>query len=133
VQPRPLRLTVRVTVPQTRYGCDEDHVSFALVTKIREPDSYREVIEADDHGKWITTMEQEMEFLNRNQTWMLVDLPKDSKIIGCRWVFRKKDNEQYKARLVAKKYAQKEDIDCNEIFSLVIKHTSIQMILAIVV
>ena len=71
------------------------------------------------------------EFLDRNQTWTLIDLLKDSKIIGCRWVFRKKDNEQYKARLVVKGYAQKEVIDYNEIFSLVVKHTSIRMLLAI--
>jgi len=57
-----------------------------------------------------------MEFLDRNQTWTLVDLSKDSKAIGYRWVFRKKDNEQYKVRLVAKGYAQKEGIDYNEIF-----------------
>ena len=57
-----------------------------------------------------------MESLDRNQTWTLVDLPKDSKAIGCRWVFRKKDNEQYKARLVFKEYTQKEGIDNNEIF-----------------
>jgi len=46
-------------------------------------------------------------------------------------VFRR-DNEQYKARLVAKGYSQKEDIDYNEIFSLVVKHTSIRLLLAIV-
>jgi len=57
-----------------------------------------------------------MEYLDRNQTWTLVDLPKDFKAIGRRWVFRKKDNEQYKAKLVAKGYAQKEGIDYNEIF-----------------
>jgi len=62
----------------------------------------------------------------------LVDLSKDSKTIGCRWVFRKKDNEQYKTRLVAKGYAQKKSIDYNEIFSPVVKHTSIRMLLAIV-
>ena len=59
-----------------------------------------------------------MERLDKNQTWTLVDLPKDSKAIGCRWVFRKKDNERYKTRLVAKEYAQKEGIDYCEIFFL---------------
>ena len=43
----------------------------------------------------------------------------------------KKDNEQYKAKLVAKRYAQKEGIDYNKIFSI-LKHTSIRMLLAII-
>jgi len=53
-----------------------------------------------------------MESLDRNQIRTLVDLPKNFKVIGCRWIFRK-DNEQYKARLVAKGYAQKEGINYN--------------------
>ena len=52
----------------SRYGWDEDHVSFALVTKTGEPDSFKEAIETDDHDKWITAMEQGMESLDRNQT-----------------------------------------------------------------
>ena len=83
-------------MPTIMYSWKDDHVSFALVAKIKKPDSYREAIEANGYGKWITTMEYEMVSLNRNQTWTLVDLPKDSKVIGCRWVFREKDNEQYK-------------------------------------
>jgi len=62
-----------------------------------------------------------MKSLNRNQIWTLVDLPKDSKAIGYRWVFRKKDNEQYKARLVTKEYARNKIIDYNEIFSSIVK------------
>jgi len=119
-------------VPPTRYGWEDDHVSFVLVTETGDPDSYREAIEADDYDKWITAIEQEMESLNRNQTWTLVDLPKVSKAIGWRWVFRKKDNKQYKARLVAKKYTQKEGINYNKIFSPVVNHTSIRMLLVIV-
>jgi len=83
-QPRPLRRSVRVTMPPTRYGWEDDHVSLALLTEIGEHDSYRKAIKTDDYGKCITAMEQEMESLDRNQTWTLIDLSKDSMAIGCR-------------------------------------------------
>ena len=79
-----------------------------------------------------------MELLRKNQTWELVELPKEKKAMGCKWVYRKKeaittnDEEKFKARLVTKGYSQKEGIDYNEIFSLVVKHTSIRVILSIV-
>ena len=38
----------------------------------------------------------------------------------------------YKARLMAKGYTQKKGIDFNEVFSLIIRHTSIRMLLSIV-
>jgi len=44
-------------VPSTRYSWKDDHISFALVTKIGDPTSYREAFEVDDHDKWITAME----------------------------------------------------------------------------
>lgn len=44
----------------------------------------------------------------------------------------KKDGEKYNNRLVAKGYAQREGENNNEIFSLVVKHTSIRMILVLV-
>jgi len=77
-------------------------------------------------------MEQKIKYLDKNQTCELIDLSKDSKVVGCRLVFHKKDNEQYKIRLVVKGYTQKEGIDYNEIFSFVVKNMSIRMLLMIV-
>ena len=53
-------------VPPIRYGWDDDHVSFTLVTETGEPDSYMEAIEVGDHSKWITALKKEMESLDKN-------------------------------------------------------------------
>ena len=55
----------------------------------------------------------EMDSILSNNTWVLLDLPTESKPIGCKWVFRRKDNtdgsiQTFKARLVAKGFEQRE-------------------------
>lgn len=61
-------------------------------------------------------MIEEMNALDHNGTWALVDLPLHKKPIGCKWVFSVKMNPdgsvaRLKARLVAKGYAQTYGID----------------------
>lgn len=83
-------------------------------------------------------MEEEIRSLYKNDTWKLVDKPKGQKIIGCKWVYRKNkaiprvENERFKAKLVAKRFTQNEGIDFNEIFSPVVKHRSIRILLSLV-
>ena len=95
-------------------------------------------MESKDNSMWLAAMEEEMESLHKNKTWDLVTLPKGKKAIGCKWVYRKKEASsesehcKYKARLVVKDYAQRKGVDFDEIFSPVVKHCSIRVLIAMV-
>ncbi|KAG8473612.1 hypothetical protein CXB51_036051 [Gossypium anomalum] len=79
-----------------------------------------------------------MESLHKNKTWDLVKLPKGKKTVHCKWVFEKKEGTtgaeepRYKARLVAKGYSQIPGVDFTDVFSPVVKHSSIRALLGIV-
>jgi hypothetical protein len=80
-------------------------------------------------------MDEEMAALDANVTWELVALPKDKKVIGCKWVYKVKHNadgfvSRYKARLVAKGYAQTYGVDYEETYSPVAKMTIVRTIIA---
>ena len=67
--------------------------------------------------------------------WVLVDLPDGSKPIGCKWVFNKKmlvngSVDKFKARLVVKGFAQKEDIDYFDTYSPVARISIIRLLIA---
>ena len=110
-------------------------VNFALVTSGGDPFTFKEAINRKDTDKWLVAMLEEMESLQNNKTWELVKLPKGKKAIGYKWIFYKKEalsereGEKFKARLMAKGYSQREGSDYNDIFSPVVKHTVIRVIL----
>ena len=99
----------------------------------KEPQSADEVLQNEN---WKIAMIDEYSALLRNNMWSLVDLPAGRKLIGCKWIFRAKENpdgsiNKYKARLVAKGFHQTVGFDYTETFSLVVKPTTIRVVLTI--
>ena len=127
--------------PLQRFGYNDMvacSLSIGKELRCAEPKNYLETVSCKDSPKWMNAMQEEFESLFQNGTRLLVDKPKGCKVVGCKWVFKKKlgipgvEPERFKARLVAKGYTQREGVDFNEIFSPAVKHTSIGVLLALV-
>ncbi|KAH9658981.1 hypothetical protein KPL70_023688 [Citrus sinensis] len=123
-----------------KYGI-ADLISYALTVADEvnggEPLSYKEAMRCGDKLKWYAAMQDEIVSLKKNNTWILVDRPPNKKLVGNKWIFKLKagasENEppRHKARLVAKGFTQRAGVDFNEVFSPVVKYSSIRLLLAL--
>ena len=80
-------------------------------------------------------MEDEIEQIEKNKTWSLVPRPNDKNVIGTKWVFRNKLDEngeitRNKARLVCKGYAQEEGLDYGETFAPIARMEVVRTLLS---
>ena len=102
-----------------------------LISQV-EPKS---IDEACNNDHQIQEMREELDQIEKNETWELVPRPKDKNVIGTKWVFRNKMNEQgevvrNQARLVCKGYSHQEGIDYEETYALVARMEAVRMFLA---
>nr|GEW86634.1 hypothetical protein [Tanacetum cinerariifolium] len=141
----PTKLSEYVLDEKVKYGIQR-HVKYSHLSKENycfstnlnktlEPSSYYEACTNKD---WVSAMNTKMEALNRNDTWVITDLPLNKKPIGCKWIYKIKyksngDIERYKARLVAKGYNQREGVDHDETFSPVVKIVTIRCLISMAV
>ncbi|KAL0416927.1 UNVERIFIED_CONTAM: Retrovirus-related Pol polyprotein from transposon RE2 [Sesamum latifolium] len=116
------------------HSTNSAYLSFvASLSILQEPRSFAEAVK---HPEWRKAMEDEIQALEQNHTWVLTTLPAGKKPISCKWVFKTKlkaddSVESYKARLVAKGYNQIEGIDYTDSFSPVAKAVTVRLFLTL--
>ncbi|XP_068498464.1 uncharacterized protein [Phaseolus vulgaris] len=80
-------------------------------------------------------MTDEYTALLNNHTWSLTSLLEGAKVVGCKWLFKNKYHadgsfHRHKARLVAKGFSQTKGCDYNDTYSLVVKPSTIRLVLS---
>nr|GEV22351.1 retrovirus-related Pol polyprotein from transposon TNT 1-94 [Tanacetum cinerariifolium] len=131
----------RTRTKPLRFRDESNMVAYAFAAAeeedTHEPLTYQEAVSCEDSFKWKAAMKEEMDSLRKNKTWELVDHQARQKLATCKWLFKIKEGiegvqkPRYKARLVARGFTQRAGIDYNEVFSPVVGHTSIRVILAL--
>ena len=130
-----LRRSTQESRAPNRYVSSLDYV---MLTDCKEPSCYNKAMLHDDKLKWERAMQSKMDLLHKNATWDLVQVPSGKRALPCKWVQKLKvtDSEskpKYKARLVAKGFRQQQGIDFEEIFSPIVKMTTLRCVLALVI
>nr|GEU49449.1 ribonuclease H-like domain-containing protein [Tanacetum cinerariifolium] len=115
-----------------------NHVNYCFATTLNksvEPTSY---YEADTDPRWVEAMNNKIDALYRNHTWIIVDLPKGRKAIGNKWIYKIKykasgEVVRYKARVVTKGFNQKDGFGYDETFSPIVKMVTVRCLIAVAV
>ena len=99
VSPDSVIFLVEATRDQT-----QNIIPMVLNLEDDDPKTYSEAMVSRDSTFWKEAINDEMDSIMSNNTWVLVDLPLGSKAIGCKWVFRRKHRtdgsiQAFKARL----------------------------------
>jgi hypothetical protein len=92
--------------------------------------------EAQGDPAWREAMQLELESIESNRTWELVDPPAGHRPISLKWVFKLKKDEKgavikHKARLVARGFVQQEGIDYDDAFTPMARMESVHVLLAL--
>ncbi|KAK3002997.1 hypothetical protein RJ639_019416 [Escallonia herrerae] len=117
----------------TRETKQPDYLKDYVSINCRRTTSYEEAMGCTN---WERTMQEEIDALDKNETWELVSKPEKCEPVICKWVFRLKKNsdgtiDRFKARLVSHGFSQNYGLDYEETFSLVAKMVTVRSIISL--
>ncbi|GJX27979.1 retrotransposon protein, putative, ty1-copia subclass [Tanacetum coccineum] len=115
---------------------DEPQSDIIPIRDLGKPANYKSALLDPESDKWLNAINVEMQSMKDKKVWDLVNLPPNGKIVGSKWLFKKKTDmdgavHTYKAHLVAKGYTQTPRIDYEETFSPIVDIRAIRILIAI--
>ncbi|GKC12607.1 zinc finger, CCHC-type containing protein [Tanacetum coccineum] len=120
---------------------NEDQIGEAPVETptVRRKEDLRmfdEAMKSRDVAFWKEAINDEMDSIMENNTWILSDLPPGYKPLGCKWIFKRKMKvdgtiDKFKARLVIQCFRQKEVIDYFDTYAHVARISTIRLLIAL--
>ena len=85
----------RTRTKPLRFQDESNMAAYAFVAAeeedTHEPLTYQEAIACKDRSKWKGAMDEEMDSVNKNETYELVDHPAGQKLVSCKWLFKIKE------------------------------------------
>ncbi|GKA71337.1 zinc finger, CCHC-type containing protein [Tanacetum coccineum] len=101
-----------------------------------DPKTFDEAMKSQDVAFWKEAINDEMDSIMGNNTWVLTDLPLGCRPLGCKWIFKRKLKvngtvEKFKTRLVIQGFKQKSGIDYFDTYAPVARISTIRLLIAL--
>ena len=108
----------------------------AVESDYAEPATYKKMMKLpeEERNKWIEGVNEELKNLEDRKVWVrkkLEEIPTGRKLIGTKWVFKRKRDGRYRSRLVALGYAQIPGVDFTDNFLPVVSDVTLRIVLTI--
>ena len=96
------------------------------------PTTFKKIYGRPDASNWMQAIQAENASIDSHAVFQIVEqLPLGKKPIKVKYIFKRKDNGRYKARLVAMGYSQVPGLDFNETYAPVVSKQSLRTLFAL--
>lgn len=126
-----------IVMNETEYN-DNYYIEVLTAYIENEPNSYEDAKRSSEWKEWEKAINEEFNSLSKNETWSLVErseIPENQNILKSRWVFKRKNERnigtKYKARLVIKGFADRNQYDLTETFAPVARLSDVRFLLSV--
>ncbi|GJW02389.1 zinc finger, CCHC-type containing protein [Tanacetum coccineum] len=88
------------------------------------PKTFDEGMKSQDVAFWKEAINDEMDSIMGNNTWVLADLPLGCKPLGCKWIFKRKLKVDLTKEFLSSRFSMKDMGEADVILGIRIKHES---------